>query len=421
MRYIMGVIALILIGAFNLKAQSDIEQQIQVKLDSLTTKIQELQQVVDSLQFRQQEQELAQLRQQALQSAPTVSQKPLQRKSFRQGALNLQKLNPEISLTGDALTVYSSNDDALEPENGMHFRVVGLHFQSSLDPFSLSKVTISFSPEEGVDVEEAYITWTNPLPRTSITLGRFRQQLGIINRWHVHALDQSFFPLALRTFFGEEGLAQTGISFHTLLPSLTASANEVTLQIAMNENPELWGTGKGLPNALLHFKNYYDLTDNTYLEIGFTGLVGTNDTLGFQLNTSRGTTRVWGLDITLSWSPAQYRLYRQLDWRTEFFRIEQYPLHRPGYTGWGGFSYLNYRVNRRWYTGIRLDYQAPETPAAPFAKTLQVIPYATVWQSEFVYLRFQYILQYLPDTGTKNSQFLIQVDWAFGPHKHEKY
>jgi len=421
MRYFMGIIVLILIDTLNLQAQSSINQQIQVKLDSLLAKIQHLQQVVDSLQSRQIEQELEQLRQQALQSTATKTQKTLQRKSFRQGALNLQKLNPEISLTGDAITVYSPNDEELDVENGMHFRVLGLHFQSSLDPFSLSKVAISFSPEEGVGVEEAYITWTNPLPRTSITLGRFRQQLGIINRWHVHALDQSFFPLVLRTFFGEEGLAQTGISFHTLLPSLTASANEITVQIAMNENPVLWGNGKGLPNALFHFKNYYDLTDNTYLEIGFTGLVGTNDTLGFQLNTSRGTTRVWGVDITLSWSPAQYRLYRQLDWRTEIFRVGYYPLHRPDYTGWGGFSYLNYRVNRRWYTGIRLDYQAPDTPAAPFTKIFQIVPYATVWQSEFVYLRFQYIFQYLPDTETKNHQFLFQVDWAFGPHKHEKY
>ncbi len=421
MRTFFGVlVGLYLLSWSYLPAQQISTKSIVTKLDSLTMRIQQLEQLVDSLQAQQLQQELQQLRSAGLQRSASTS-RTLKRKTFRQGARNLQKLNPEISVTGDALSTYSPTAGVYMPENGFHFRSLDLHLQSSLDPFSLSKVTLSFNPEEGVDIEEAYITWTNPFPRTAITLGKFRQQLGIINRWHLHALDQSTFPLAMETFFGEEGLAQTGVSLHALLPSLTATANEITFQITSNNNPELWGTGRGLPNALLHFKNYYDLTEDTYLEIGFTGLLGTNDDLGFRLNTPRGKTEVVGMDVTLSWSPAQYRLYRQLDWRTEIFWVAHRPLQMPAYTALGGYSYLNYRVNRRWYAGLRVDYQTPRSGPAHFSRILQIVPYATVWQSEFVYLRLQYSLQYLPDSKKQYHQFLLQVDWAFGPHKHEKY
>ena len=396
-------------------------QNLVTRLDSLQQRIEQLEQILDSLQNQQQQRTLEELRQQALQITPETSKPRLPRKTFRQGALNLQKLNPEISVTGDVLSLYSPNEKITEFSDGFHLRVVGLHLQSSLDPFSLSKITIAFSPEEGVAVEEAYITWTNPLPRTTLTLGRFRQQLGIINRWHVHALDQSFFPLVIRSFFGEEGLAQTGFSIHTLIPPLMASANELTIQITQNENFLLWKGNTGLPNFLIHFKNYYDLTRDTYLEIGFTGLTGIQDTLGFRLNQQRGITRVLGIDVTLSWSPAQHRLYRQLDWRSELFWISHEPLSQPHYRGWGGFSYLQYRINRSWYTGIRLDFQEPLTATAPYQRIFQAVPYITFWQSEFVYLRAQYTFQYYPDNHTNNQLWLLQVDWAFGPHKHEKY
>ncbi len=396
-------------------------QTFEQQLDSLRQQVFRLTQQLDSLKKLQQQQALEQLRQQALQSESPAPPIRLKRKTFRQGALNLQKLNPEISITGDALSLYSPHQPLNEPGKGLHLRVVGLHLQSSLDPFSFSKITIAFNPAEGVAVEEAYMTWTNPLPRTSLTVGRFRQQLGIINRWHVHALDQSFFPLVIRSFLGEEGLAQTGLSLHSLLPPLTASANEITLQITHNENSTLWGNGKGLPNLLVHFKNYYDLTLNTYLEIGFTGLIGTQDSLGFQLNQKRGITRVAGVDITLSWSPAQLRLYRQLDWRSEVYWISHQPIHRPHYSGWGGFTYLQYRLNRSWYAGLRLDFQEPLDAIAPYERTVQAVPYVTFWQSEFVYLRFQYTFQYLPDIDQRNQQWVLQLDWAFGPHKHEKY
>ncbi len=396
-------------------------RQSVVSLDSLQMKIQTLEARIDSLQQKQWEQELLQLRQEAQQGSPSTSETMVKRKTFYQGARSLQKLNPEISLTADGFSLYHPDGASMDLPSGFHLREIGFHFQSSLDPFSISKIIFTLSPEEGIDLEEAYVTWTNPLPRTSITFGKFRQQVGVLNRWHVHALDQTFYPLIIQSLFGEEGLAQTGISLHVLLPRLTAQVNELTFQITMNENEALWGTGTGLPNALLHYKNYFDITEDTYFELGVTGLIGTNDDRGFNLNTPRGTTRIAGVDLTLSWTPAQFQLYKQLDWRSEFYWMDKQELNQDPQKAWGGFSYVQYRTSRRLYAGVRIDYQAPITTPQPLAEIWQVTPYLTWWQSEFVYLRFQYTLQHEVSLQQNNSQFLLQIDWSFGPHKHEKY
>ena len=70
-----------------------------------------------------------------------------------------------------------------------------------------------------MEMAEAYVTWVNLFKRLNLTAGKFRQQFGVINRWHEHALDQTFFPLPIEMFMGEEGLNQIGISMNWLMPS----------------------------------------------------------------------------------------------------------------------------------------------------------------------------------------------------------
>jgi hypothetical protein len=57
------------------------------------------------------------------------------------------------------------------------------------------------------------------------------------------------------------------------------------------------------------------------------------------------------------------------------------------------------------------------------------VPYITFWQSEFVYLRLEYqhgeripyvAFDETPARRTDN-RVLFQIDFAAGPHKHEKY
>ena len=86
--------------------------------------------------------------------------------------------------------------------------------QSALDPYSSTKIFLTFENEE-VGVEEGYIYWTGLPGRLRVDVGKFRQQLGDLNRWHLHALPETEYPLVYQRFLAPEGLAGVGLSLYT--------------------------------------------------------------------------------------------------------------------------------------------------------------------------------------------------------------
>ncbi len=60
-------------------------------------------------------------------------------------------------------------------------------FQSPLDPYSNTKIFVSFENGE-VSIEEGYAYWTGLPGHIRFDIGKFRQQFGELNRWHLHAL-----------------------------------------------------------------------------------------------------------------------------------------------------------------------------------------------------------------------------------------
>ncbi len=400
-------------------------QESRARMDSLTQRIQMLEQKIQQIEKKSQEEELRKLREAALRATQQKGKKSgkLALKSFKEGARSLQALNPEISVTGDMLVQHlvEAPHYTEDARSGFQFRVLGLHFQSNLDPFSFVKVALEFNPS-GVEFGEAYATWVNALPRTNLTLGKFRQQFGVINRWHQHALDQISYPLPLQLYLGEDGLNQIGLSLDWLMPSLTAQANELTLEITNAQNEALFsGKAYGLPATLLHWKNYYDLNRDTYFEWGVTGLAGTNDSLGFTFQGEHRWTTMAGLDLTLSWTPVNKALYRGMTWRTELYYLNKELTGNRKVTALGGYSYLDYRLSQRFVAGFRIDAAQPPEPENKGDLLWQVVPYLTFWQSEFVYFRLEF--RHLQDSRQEqaDNRVLLQLDWAAGPHKHERY
>jgi hypothetical protein len=410
-------------------------------------RIEELERKLESVSGKLEQSELEKIVQEAEaeSKAPEEEEKPEDR-NFLWGALALQKLNPELSFCADFLAgvildgdgkFYAGADD----RSGMPVREVGLNFQHVLDPYSLFKSAINFIPHEGVQLEEVYISWFGFIRSLSFTLGRFRQNFGVLNRWHEHDLDQTGYPLAMDLVLGEDGLVGNGISVKWFLPPLWAHALELTIEITDGENEALFaGEAFSVPTVMMHLKNYYDLTDATYLELGLTGMFGFNNRRGYvEANKLRDEdwrrTAVAGADLTLYWSPPQRAKYRSLTWRTEaYYAGKEVPDIVAG-TGrdkmshsWGLYSYLMYQLSTRWFCGARFDVALPtEREADTYA--WDAVPFITFWQSEFVYLRLEYRhgqeIPYLTPEDTlarrTDNRVLLQVDFAAGPHKHEKY
>jgi len=316
---------------------------------------------------------------------------------------NQAQLNPEISVTGDVRAygqqpgIQHDNFDAREFEVG---------FQSALDPYSHTKIFVSL--ENGnVSVEEGYAYWTGLPGRLRFDIGKFRQQFGELNRWHLHAVPETEYPLAVTTYLGEDGLSGTGVSLYRAFGGL--GTHEVMAQVTRSaSDSELFGNA-GRPTYLVHLLNFWQLSRSTYAQLGGTALYGTDPDSSLR-------TKVGGLEFRLTWRPPAEALYREWTLRAELFALKK-EYAGAGPTRLGGYASSTYKLGQRWIAGLRYDYV--EAPAGGVI-TRQLVPSLTLWESEWVMLRAQYRWEKVA-AASGTHQLAFQAVWAIGPHKHEIY
>jgi hypothetical protein len=324
---------------------------------------------------------------------------------------NLNRLNPEISATGDVRL--QMNPDAADQDN-VEVREFEISFQSALDPYAATKIFVAAS-EEGVEVEEGYAYWSGLPAGVRLDIGRFRQQVGELNRWHPHSLPESEFPLVLREYFGEEGLRGDGLGLYWTLPlgGGAAGTYELWAQGTLADNEVLYGDGRHLA-GLGHFNAFWELSPAVFVQLGGSFLAGSNPD-------SSLNSRVVGADFRMTWRPPGRSLYRSFTIRGEGY-LNRRDVGGTVETFSGAYVGLQYQLSRRLFAGARLD--AVEPLALPGEHTWAVVPALTWWQSEWVYLRLegQHQRDALPGGGHDvTNRLVLQAVWAIGPHKHETY
>jgi len=350
--------------------------------------------------------DLAALRAAATQAAGGVSDNTQAADTLTQAMgreRNQAQLNPEIGVTGDVRAyatgrgVQRDNFDPREFEIG---------FQSALDPYSHTKIFVSL--ENGaVSVEEGYAYWTGLPGHVRLDVGKFRQQFGELNRWHLHAVPETEYPLAVTSYLGEDGLSGTGISLYRAFGGL--GTHELTAQVTRSaSDDELFG-GVGRPSYLVHVLNFWQLSHSTYMQIGGTALYGTDPDSSLR-------TKVGGVEFRLTWRPPQRAMYHEWTVRAELLALQK-EVAGTGPTRLGGYVSTTYKLNQRFIVGGRYDYvESPDFGVI----TRQFVPSLTMWQSEWVFLRAQYQWQRIANASA-NHQIALQAVWAIGPHKHETY
>lgn len=389
-----------------------------------------------------QERSIEDLRRAAKATIAEKETEPSNAETFTSGALGLQALNPEISVTGDILWSYTDSETT-DKKSDFLFRGLGIHAEAYLDPFTRFKAAFSVNEDE-TTLGEAYMTRFGLLPQVNLTLGKFRQQFGVVNRWHKHGLDQVDFPLALRRIFGSGGLNQTGGSVEWTMPEWAGNEQELVVQVTDGENDQIFAeNADNAPSSLAHYKLYRDLTPSTYVELGFTGLYGRNNEWTVRESRVNETldVGVFGADATLLWEPADRMRYRSITWRTEAYAVNKEILAPDGsgkdtVDAWGLYSYVDAKLSRTVSVGVRGDYFEPAvTPYAASAQAClapmvasenganrwQIGPYLTWYQSPFVHFRMEYDHQDGNGTGPEENVVWLQCVFAAGPHKHERY
>ena len=378
----------------------------------------------------------------------TVSAPSAQSVTFKAGELGQQALNPEISMTGDVIAQFRSQEDVREQARGT-FRSLGIHGECYLDPDTRFKASFPIQ-EEGTEICEAYISRVGFSKDLNLTLGKFHQQFGVVGRWHQHALDQVDFPLALRRLFGGP-LEQIGVSFDWQLPAEKGMGREFTLQLTHANNDALFAENtRGVPCLLAHYKQFKDLDASTYLEWGVTGLTGTNDRWNvgaapaISIHDESRPIYALGFDLTRLWEPTDRMRYRNFCWRTEGYYLARDIITAAGDRdtahAWGAYTNLHWKLNRILESGIRLDYYRPDskpyadaiTPTELYPNALhmvpghdpyefQVSPYWTWSQSPWVHYRLEFDYRKGHNMEQDDRRITLQCIWAGGPHLHDRY
>jgi hypothetical protein len=302
------------------------------------------------------------------------------------GERSQQALNPEISVLAELWGTY--DDSAHTSDAQLH--EVEVAVQSALDPYSRLKVIagIAQDPVTGdykLDIEEGYVTWTGLMNGISLDVGKFKQPFGVYNRWHPHALPTLDYPLYIRKFFGDEGLASTGVSAEALFSGLGTST--FTLQAVTHD---------GKNSALAHYKSYWDLTPDTYIEGG--------------LSYFSEKPRTYGADLTILNEPHAQANYSHLQFHAEWGR-------RDRAQGW--LALLEKQFTAKYLIG--LSYERAEEVPDPSMVTKSWAGIFTYWQSEYVRIRLHLIDERQSWTGRPDRKAVLQLSVAAGPHKHDSY
>ncbi|UCG86631.1 MAG: hypothetical protein JSW71_22480 [Gemmatimonadota bacterium] len=350
---------------------------------------------------------------------------------------NLSLLNPEISVTGDVVGYYTMPAEGRNRAGAVP-REFEFSFQAPLDPYTRTKIFAAYhedvpiaglpevghGPEGegeegeeghneehghgGFEIEEAYVYWVGLPGAFGLKAGKFRQEIGLYNRWHTHALWEVDRPLPLTVFLGEDGLIQTGASLTFPSVTLGPSTQTFTVEGTSASNQTLFGEAADL-SVLGRFQSFWDLSSAAYLQFGATGVYGENRDAGLK-------SRLAGIDVAFRWAPPNRSLYQTFHLKGEWYYGKK-DIGGQTEVGKGGYLQLNYRASRRLIFGARGDYMYDFDD---LPDTYQVVPSITWWQSEWLYLRVQYnYVKPKPEGG--NHTVLLQVVWAIGPHKHENY
>lgn len=325
------------------------------------------------------------------------------------GAL-AKALNPDISLIGDFLGAIGRNTIRTVPALELHEAELGL--QAIIDPYMRGDVFLAFSPE-GVEIEEAFVTFTSLPKGLRAKAGKMRAEFGKVNAIHNHALAWTDRPLVTENLVnGEEGIGDAGVSLSRILPAPRGVFLEATAQVYRGNSGELFTTMKNSDVSVVgRLRGYGDLSESSNVDLGFSFARGHNE-VG-----SAFTTQLYGVDATFRWKPLRRAIYKSFLARAEFVWSRRQQLDSvllpETQKAFGFYASADYRLNRRWTIGGRYDRSGRATDASLTDSGFSGL--LTYWPSEFSQLRGQYRFTRYAD-GVDASEFRFQLLFVLGAH-----
>lgn len=349
-----------------------------------------------------------------------------------QGTAARSSQNPnDYQITGFA----PSGGEVAPPRRGFSLGESELVITSNIDPYFRGQLVASLTPENELEVEEAFFQ-TLALGRGfTIKGGRFLSSIGYQNQIHQHAWDFQDAALPYKAFLGgrlnDDGVQAKWIAPTDLLVELGAEAGRGRQFPGSDPNQNsagMWslfghvggdaGTGGAWRAGLSYLKTSPE--DRAFADAGV-------------LQSFTGDSKLWIADAVFKWAPEGNASVTNLKLQGEYFRRTEdgslaYAGAPGGYSsqqsGW--YAQAVYQFMPRWRAGYRYDRldhgtvssaltaaQAPLllTDYNPTRNTVMVD-----WSpTEFSRLRLQ-LAQDKSRVGVTDNQVLLQYVMSLGAH-----
>jgi len=320
--------------------------------------------------------------------------------------------NPDMAVIGDFLGAAGRN--TVDPQPALEMHESEAAFQAIVDPYARADFFISFG-EEGVGLEEGFLTLTS-LPGGLLTkVGKMRAAFGKVNALHNHVLPWTDRPMVTRYLVGgEDGIDDAGFSVARLIPAGTLFL-EATGEVYRGDSGEsLFRSSKrGDLSYVGHLRAYQDITESTNIDLGTSYSYGHNPAgVVKDVDLGRFTTQLFGADLTLRWKPLSRAIYHSFVGRSEavWSRRQQFGGRQDTM---GYYVSGDYQFARRWFVGGRYDRSAHAEDASLVDKGGSAL--LTYWPSEFSQVRGQYRRTNYAD-GPAANELLFQFQFSIGAH-----
>lgn len=343
-----------------------------------------------------------------------------------------------------AITGFQLPTDAeLGPgERGFGLGETELGLSASIDPWLRGSVNLALAPDDGVEVEEAFIETTALDYGFTLRGGRFFSAIGYLNSQHAHTWDFVDNPLAYQALLGTQH-GDDGLRLSWLAP--TDQYIELAAEIGRGRSfPGGGNEGNGAGMWALAAHTGGDLGDSHSWRAGLSVLktkaadqeLAAIDASGTAVtNAFSGNTRVWVADAVWKWAPNGNATRTNFKLQGEYLRSTRsgtltYDLdgansagaYHATQSGW----YLQgiYQFMPRWRVGLRteqLDAGSPDYgPNAVALATGDYQPRKNTLMLDFSPSEFsRFRLQFGQDrsrNGVTDNQIFLQYQMSLGAH-----
>jgi hypothetical protein len=333
-------------------------------------------------------------------------------------------LNPDIAVIGDFLGAVGHGAGHGTPTLELHESEVA--FQAILDPYARADFFISFG-EQGVSLEEGYLTFPALPGGLSLRAGKMRAAFGKVNSLHNHVLPWTDRPLVTQDLVGgEDGINDAGFSLTRIFAGPKQIFLEGTAQLFRGDSGDLYRSYRRSDvSTVEHVRGYRDITESTNLDLGV------SYSRGHSALASNIVDQLYGIDATIRWKPLRRSIYHSFVGRSEFIwsRVAE---PKRLLTPFGYYVSADYQFARRWFLGGRFDRSQRLTELAD-PTTIGFLPVMgpppssglfqdtggslvlTYWPSEFSQIRGQ-LRRTRYGEGLTANELLFQFQFSIGAH-----